>query len=270
MSEPRAPVREGRSPRNKRELLATVSPTRLAAWLSCRRRFYLKYCSGIYKPSSASLRIGVVVHAVLQEWNLARWRRQPFAEAELRATIEAAWLSAEADEPLDWKGDEAKNKRQTLHLLHAYLAHSPIPKSESVEAVEVSIDATLPGLPRIVGVIDLIRDGSVLVDFKTTARSPIPEMVRHTTAVQTIAYALLYRCASGRREQRREIHHLIRKASPGIMVTEQPPATDEEIGWLLKLINSYASGIEREDFVASPGWHCGACEYFAECRLGQH
>ena len=51
--------------------------------------------------------------------------------------------------------------------------------------------STTHGLPVFVGVLDLVRAGGVIVDVKTTGRSPDPEMVRHTTEVQTTGYALL-------------------------------------------------------------------------------
>ena len=51
--------------------------------------------------------------------------------------------------------------------------------------------------PKLVGVLDLVRPGGRIVDFKTSGKTPDPEQVAHTTAGQTTAYGLLYREATG-------------------------------------------------------------------------
>jgi hypothetical protein len=54
-----------------------------------------------------------------------------------------------------------------------------------------------------VSVIDLVRTGGRIVDFKTTARKPDVELLTHTSETQTTSYGLLYRiqarCRRGHR-----------------------------------------------------------------------
>jgi putative RecB family exonuclease len=63
-----------------------------------------------------------------------------------------------------------------------------------------------------------------------------------------------------------ELHHLVRTKTPKLIVTTLPPMTESKQTRLFKQIESYQSGLERQDFVPSPGFHCAGCEYFNECR----
>jgi hypothetical protein len=253
--------------RSKEELLSTISASRLGTWQSCRLKFFFKYVQGLIKPPSPAMRVGSICHAVLQEWSLARWRGRSFGPDELSGVFEGAWMLAQVDEPIDWADNEEATKASALQLLRTYIQTTPIPASEIPEAVEVSAEMELGGgLPQLVGILDLVRKGGKIVDFKTTSRTPDPAMVRHMTEVQTTAYSLLFRASTDRNESGVELHHLVRLKSPKVMVTEVGPATDQQITRFLHLVESYARGVEREDYVPAPSVACCGCPWFNECR----
>jgi putative RecB family exonuclease len=82
-----------------------------------------------------------------------------------------------------------------------------------------------------------------------------------------VSYSLLYRDATGKRESGLELHHIVRTRTPKLVVTSLPPATEHQECRLLRQIESYQSGLDREDFVPAPGFHCAGCEFLGECRL---
>jgi CRISPR/Cas system-associated exonuclease Cas4 (RecB family) len=254
--------------RSIEELLTTVSASRLNTWLACRLKFFFRYVAGLRKPASPALRVGSVVHQVLQQWNLARWRKAPLQDDMIAVAFDQAWRAAEDKEPLDWRDSETEVKAGALATLMTYLRDTPIPVSERPEGVEVTVERELGhfGLPTLVGVIDLVRQGGRIVDFKTTSRTPDPEHVRHTNEMQTTAYALLYREATDHVESGIELHHLVRLKTPKLVVTQVGPATDQQVDRLLRMIGSYVRGVAAEDFTPAPGMQCAACEFFAECR----
>lgn len=256
--------------RSKEELLATVSASRLSTWLACRRKFYFRYVEGIRKPNSPARHIGSVVHALLQQWSLARWRRAPLVGEAVQTTFETLWVGALAEDPIAWEEDEPESdaKSATLALIEAYLRATPIPADEKPEAVEATVEKDLGshGLPMLIGVLDLVRAGGRIVDFKTTGRTPDPKMTLHTNEVQLTAYALLYREATDRRETALELHSLVKTKTPKIVIVESGPSTDAQITRLFRLIESYVRGVESEDFVPAPGIQCAGCEFFNECR----
>jgi len=258
-------------PRGRRtiaELTKTVSASRLSTWQRCRLQFYFRYVAGIQKSPTPALHIGTTVHTVLQQWNLARWHGRHLEVRELNEIFSRAWMIWQDGEQIDWAGNEETVKTATWNLIQLYLHETPIAPDEKPEAVEVGVEADLSGqgLPLLVGVIDLVRAGGRIVDFKTSARTPNLELLAHTTETQTTTYGLLYREATGGKESGIEIHHLIKTKEPKVVVNKLGPVTEAQTTRLYRVIESYLKGVAQEDFVPSPGVQCAGCEFCNECR----
>jgi hypothetical protein len=163
--------------------------------------------------------------------------------------------------------EEHEQQEKAWGLVEMYLRETPIPPDEKPEAVEARVEADLPGLPRLVGVIDLVRPGGRIVDFKTTASTPQHDQAIHRNETQLTAYGLLHRESSGHEASGFELHHLVKTKTPKLVVSERGPVTDEQEVRFLRLVESYSDGIQRGDFVPSPGLQCAACEFFAECGV---
>jgi len=247
-----------------------ISATRLKTWQECPLKWYFRYVERLPVETSPALLVGKVIHSVLRAWNLARWRGEDASLTRMAEVLEASWFEQCAADALRWESPdhEAKEKAKAWNVLEHYLAHSPIPQGERPEAVEVTVERDLiaHGLPPLIGVIDLVRSGGRIVDFKSTARTPDPVMVAHTNEVQLGCYALLYREATGRTEGGFEIHSMVKTKEPKVVVTALEPMRPDQIRNLVRLMESYVRGVAEEEFLPSPGMHCQWCDYFAQCR----
>ena len=224
---------------------------------------------GLTKPRTAALYVGHTVHGVLKLWNQARWRRQVLPIEELQQRFDALWKSDQQQQPVRWDdGEEAVEQATAWSLLDLYLRQTPIPPNEKPEAVEVSVEADLAkhGLPKLIGILDLVRAGGRIVDYKTVGQTPNNEKAVHTNEVQLTSYAVLYRAATGKTESGRDLHQLVKLKTPKLVVTQQGPMTEPERTRLFRQIESYSEGLARQDFVPSPGMQCSMCSYFNECR----
>ena len=252
--------------RSLEDLQKTVSATRLNTWLQCRLKFYFRYVAQVRKRPTPALHIGKVVHAVLQGWSMARWRKQPFAVEQFKKLFLNDWATRQQEAAIDWDGEEEKERDHAWSLLETFFLETPIKANEMPEAVEVPVEAELPGLPKLIGIIDLVRSGGRIVDFKTAGQTPTPEKAAHQHETQTSCYAVLYRAATGTRERGIELHHLVKLKKPKLVITSLEPMTDQQRTRLFRLMESYVEGVARQDFVPAPGMGCVACEYFNECR----
>lgn len=54
--------------------------------------------------------------------------------------------------------------------------------------------------------------------------------------------------------------------TPKVVIVSMAKITPAQETRLFGSIDSYVQGMEREDFVPSPGMSCLSCEYFRECR----
>ena len=250
------------------DLTSVVSASRLNCFHFCRLKFYFRYVLELVKPSTAALFVGKAVHAALQQWSTARWRGQEHDAPALREGFLMNWVTGQEDAPVSWEADEDEQQDKAWELVEMYLRDTPIPAEEKPEAVEVRVEADLAkhGLPTLVGIIDLVRPGGRIVDFKTSAATPNAEQVVHRNETQLTAYGLLYREATGRPESGFELHHLVKTKVPKLVVSEAPATTESQHAKLFRLIESYVDGVEREDYVPSPGLQCASCEFLGECQ----
>jgi len=244
-----------------------LSASRLKCFQECRLKFYFRYVEQIPTQVSPALFIGQVTHRVLQQWNLSRWRGLPADAKALHPIFLELWQQTQPEE-LEWGGKEAESRTKTWRMLEHYFEESPVPLDEKPQAVEVVVERDLEahGLPPLMGVIDLVREGGTIVDFKTTARTPDPVMTAHQHEVQLGCYALLYREATGHPESGFELHHLVKTKEPKLVVTTLERMERDQIRRLVRIMESYVAGVEAEDWVPSPGQHCAWCDYFAQCR----
>jgi len=248
-----------------RELQRTVSASRLNTFHQCRLKFFFRYVAELEKPTTPALFVGKAIHAVLQTWNIARWRGDERPEEFFREALNAIWENAGAT--VKWK-DEAAQRETAWATLQTYFHESPIPADEKPQGVEVAVEADLPqkGYPRLVGILDLVRPGGKIVDFKTSSTTPDPGRCTHQNELQLTCYGLLYREATGEREQGFELHHLVKLKTPKVVITTIGAVTPAQERRLFRVIESYLTGLEAMDFVPSPGLGCLSCEYFRECR----
>jgi hypothetical protein len=246
-------------------LQKTVSASRLSCWLKCRLQFYFRYVLQITKSPTAALHVGSVVHLVLQQWNLSRWRRESFQTEKFKALFDKQWPEQNG---INWEGEEEGQKKTAWSMLETYFLETPIKADERPEAVEVAVEADLSryGLPQLVGIIDLVRAGGRIVDFKTCGQTPTQDKAAHQHEDQTSCYAVLYRDCTEKREGGIELHHLVKLKTPKVVITPLEPMSEAQRVRLFRMMESYVEGLAREDFVPSPGIHCMGCEFFNECR----
>jgi putative RecB family exonuclease len=251
------------------ELVKTISASRLSVWLQCRLKFYFRYVLQVRKPPTPSMHSGSTVHAVLQHWNLTRWRGEPFSLNRYQQFFAVLWTRLQQGLQISWEDGQEAERASAWRALEHYFRQTPIAAQERPEAVEVSVATELSrhGLPTLVGIIDLVRAGGRIVDFKVSGKTPDLDSVLHLHEVQLTCYSLLYRGATGRKESGLELHHLVKTKAPKLVVSTVPPATDQQHVRLLRQIEAYQAGLERREFVPSPGFQCAGCPYMSECRL---
>jgi putative RecB family exonuclease len=169
---------------------------------------------------------------------------------------------------IDWEGEEPDQKTSAWSVLEKYFTDTPIKPNEMPEAVEVPAEADLSihGLPTLIGVLDLVRAGGKIVDFKSTGKTPDNDMALHQNGLQLDCYSVLYRESTGKREAGRELHHLVKTKQPKIVITEAGPMMEYQRNRLFRVMESYVNGLEREDFVPAVGMQCAGCEFRHECQ----
>ena len=248
--------------------LAYISTSRLKSFLTCRLRFFFEKVLGLPSPSSPNLQIGKAVHAGLQRYHKSLFRDEEDASEEaVIASYREAYLKLEAEDPVAYKDDGHRQKSVDAgeRVLKAYLAD---PGSADIKPLGVEVwlrrEAGLLALP-LVGIVDLVLDRNLTVDFKTIGSTPNPEQEAWQHEGQLVAYHLLIEEATGEPSGGSELAWLVKSKTPKIIRHQMPPATDLQIDRLRALVDVYAEAVEREDYYPSVGMHCSWCSFKAEC-----
>ena len=248
-------------------LQKTVSASRLSLFLQCRLKFWFRYVLKLQKPKTPALHVGNSVHSVLKAWNKARWLQKPLTLKEVHENYLKAWADT-SEGPVKWEpGEEEDDKTTGWRLVDTYLREHHVPAEVKPDAVEVPVEADLinHGLPRLIGILDLVQQRQI-IDYKTTSTTPNPEKVAHTNEIQTSSYAILYRHNTGRNEAGIQLHHLVKLKNPKVVITKLPSMSQHQQTRLFRQMEAYLDGLQRNQFVPSPGMHCSSCEFQNECR----
>ena len=189
------------------------------------------------------------------------------------AAYEEAWIIGQADEPVAWDNpaEEDQQKQVGWRLLETFFRETSLRSTDKPEAVEVAVEADLSahGLPRLVGVLDLVQDGRI-IDFKTVGQTPTPEKsaLLHATQVSRVLAVV----PGEHRPERKPPSSCITwssSSSPGSSSSPCRPAATGPVNRLYRVIESYVRGLERQDFVPSPGLQCATCEFAPSAPPGR-
>jgi len=246
--------------------LSYLSASRLKSFLTCRLRFYYEKVLGLKVPASPALQVGKAVHAGLQHYSLARWRGGDTSPVAVQGAYARAYDELEAQNPVDYEG---KDRRECIdtgqRVLDAYLGSDLASDPRRILGVEAYLRRE-EGLPLpLVGVLDLVLEGNVPVDFKTVAATPVLEDEAWQNELQLTAYHLLMQDATGEEPGPGELVYLTKTKAPKIIKQVLPPVTQVQIDRLKALAVVYVDGVSREDYHPSPGMQCRWCSYRTQC-----
>lgn len=250
--------------------LFPCTPSRLATFLDCPRRYRMTYVdrpTPAKGPPWAHNSMGAAVHNALKQWwDLPRERRTPLAAGRL---LDAAWI-----------GDGFRDPQQSAHwraLARRWVedyVEGLDPDDEPV-GVERHVAATTARLA-LSGRVDRIdRRGEelVIVDYKTGRRVPEEDEVRASFAL--VCYVLGARRVLRRPCTRVELHHLRSGAVVGWQHSEESLArhvtrAEAAAQDIVLATDTFSAGADADDvFPPRTGVQCSWCDFRRHCPEGQ-
>lgn len=249
--------------------LYAATPTRLATWRDCPRRYRLTYLDRPAPPrggASARASIGTSVHQALADWwGLAQADRTPDAAHRL---LLARWR------PEGFRDDaqSARWRRRVAEETRAY-ARTQDPESHPL-GVERTVAVTTPAAV-LSGRVDRLddRDGElVVVDYKTSRGGIEPHEAGASTALALYAVAV---AATVRRPCTAvELHHVptatvVRHDHTPGSLRRHVAAAERVCAELGSADAAHAAGDREDAFPPLPAPRCSGCEVRQHCPQGQ-
>ncbi len=252
--------------------LEHLSYSRIQAFLSCGLKFKFHYIDHI-RPAftPAALAYGIAFHEAAEEALAGLMVGVMPPVTELVTVMARSLEEQNRDIPIQYADEGGKESMLELatRMLTAWTAW-PRPNAKVI-AVEQRFEIELmPGLPPLVGRIDLIEDhgddGLVVIDIKTSkSRWSAREIDDHS------AQLVLYREAV--RELADELgkpvklaYEVITKAKSPVVeryvVDREPEGIDRQRAIAILVKRAVDAGI----FVPQAGWQCATCPFIGACR----
>ncbi len=246
-------------------MLYRTSPTKIATWLDCPRRFWLQYVERVRVSGSwAHLSMGNAIHAVLRDW----WDVPPEERSRdrLDALMREQWQVAgfrDAEQSDQWR---AASSDMAWHYLQQLAPDFEPHSRERTLAAKTEVQTVQGRIDRL----DATDDGSLtVVDYKTGKRVPTEDDVRGSFALAM--YALCVQQTLRRPCARVELHHVPSGVRVGRDVT--PESIDRQISRVEQIASEMAQaesawradGDVDAHFPPRPSALCGWCDMRDHC-----
>ncbi len=247
--------------------LAYISHSRLKSFLTCRLKFFFEKVLGLKAPASPALQIGKAVHAGLQFFHMARWRAEAIDPKAVQRAYTMAYNESEAADAVDYKDNDRQACIDTgSRVLGAYLESDLAADPRRILGVEAYLRMEGGDLPLpLVGVVDLVVEGNVPIEFKTVASTPCLEDEAWLNELQVTAYHLLLQDATGEEPRPGELVYLAKLKTPKVIRHVLPPVDQPRIDRFKALADVYTEGVSRQEYYPSPGMTCRWCGFRSQC-----
>ncbi len=250
--------------------LVRLSPSKIATWQDCPRRFYLEYVRR--EPSTgvwAHLSLGQSIHAALKDWYDDSTTTRSFAtlqELMVRNWVPAGFANDE--QSTQWRDWATTITWQYLQQRQAEAGHATTHSVERTLAARTEHAA-------IGGRIDRLDvDGSelIVIDYKTGSSVPGVDQARSSLALAL--YAICVQRTLRRPCHRVELHHV----PSGVVAAWEH--SDEALTRQLRRVDQIAQDIREQEmrvaqgepvdevYPPSPGGLCSYCGYRDMCPEG--
>jgi putative RecB family exonuclease len=249
-----------------------LSFSAIRAYQTCPLRYFFRYRAGLPEESvSASLVFGAAVHRAVEHHfrELLAGNPPPSLQALLDA-YRSEWRERDGT-PIHFakEDNEATLEKVGERILAAFREHEIALPAGTILAVEETLrGSVIPGLPDILGKVDLIvetQDELIISDWKTSRSRWSTEQVEEA-AEQLLLYSELAADFAPGKTIRIEFAVLTKTKEVSIE-RYSSPVDSQRVDRIKRVIERVWNAIEDEHFYPAPSpMSCGGCPFREPCR----
>jgi putative RecB family exonuclease len=246
-----------------------LSASQINLYIQCGLKYRFQYIDQIPRPfKSSGLVFGSVVHSPIEWFNKQRKMGRQVSLEMLYKILEADWFCQKLDQEIRFKEGEEENKLilTAKEMLSLYY-HSPLNGVVDAEfpfRVPLINPLTRESLEVVLeGFIDLIEEGEVLTEFKTSGKSIDPQNA--DDLLQLTIYSYAYKTLFKKKPKLLRLINFVKTKVPkmGILETGREEKDYERLFYLAKEV---LKGIKSGVFIPKDSFMCKDCEYENLCR----
>ncbi len=245
-----------------------LSASQLNLYIQCGLKYRFQYVDQLPKPFKPSgLVFGSVVHSAVEWLHKEKKQGRSVSLERLYKILETDWFSQKIEGEIRYRDGE---KEEQLILLAKEILglYFNAPVDEVVEAeFPFRVPLIHPKTGESLGVglegfIDLIEEGDVVTEFKTSARSMDPQNAGDL--LQLTVYSYAYRTLFGREPKIVRVINFVKTRTPKMAILETGRDL-KDFERLFYLAKEVLKGIRLGVFFPRPTFMCKECEYEIPC-----
>lgn len=252
-----------------------VSFSQIKTWFNCGEQYRRRYILKDIIPPAIVLAKGTSMHRGAEENNRQKIKTavdlpgrqiEEIAVGTFEEINKHEGLLLNDEDELIGKERALDEAKLAISRLSSLYVEGVAPKYQPVE-VETSQEVVLPSGVILLGRIDLVAEGDIVSDLKTTRKTQRQEAVDENN--QFTIYSLLFEKKYQRPPRRILIDHLVDKKKPEVQTIQTERKREDYIA-LLNIAERAVAGIKAEVFpfaYGSGAWHCSKkyCGYWSTC-----
>ncbi len=251
-------ITEKHQPAQRYVLPSQLSFTQLKAFWTCPYQYRFMFILRVPPEPKHTFSYGKTIHNTLKDFFQLRQRGQTPTWEQLKKLYEEHWIGEWYDSPEHM----AERKKQGQKALRAYFDsyHGNFPAPLYLERGFV-IKVDTYSVKGVIDRLDELSDKTVeIIDYKT-GKKPTAKKVEDPE--QLLIYAIAAR-ESLKREPSRLSYHFLEDNQRVTFSADEASLTKVK-----EKIRNTADAIRQSDFRATPGFHCGFCDFRDICEFRQ-
>ncbi len=246
-----------------------LSASQINLYIQCGLKYRFQYVDLIPRPfKSSGLIFGSVVHSTIDWFHKQRKMGKQVSLETLGKILGADWFCQKLDNEIRYKEGEEENALllTAKEMLNLYF-HSPLNGVLDAEypfRVPLINPVTGENLEVVLeGFIDLIEEGDVLTEFKTSAKTMDPQNL--SDILQLTIYSYAYRTLFAKEPQTLRVINFVKTRTPKMVILETG-RDKKDYERLFHLVKEVLRGIRSGIFFPRQSFMCKDCEYEAFCQ----
>jgi hypothetical protein len=245
-----------------------LSASQLNLYIQCGLKYRFQHVDLIPRPfKSSGLVFGSIVHSTIEWFHKKRKMKKQVPLEMLYKILDSDWFCQKLDNEIRYKEGEEENKMilTAKEMLSLYFNSPqdgvvdaefpfrvPLVNPASGERLEVVLE----------GFMDLIEEGDVVTEFKTSAKTMDPDNLSDILQLTTYSYA--YKTLFGKEPSLLRVVNFVKTRTPKMVILETA-RDNKDYERLFYLAKEVLKGIKSGVFFPRQSFMCKDCEYEGLC-----
>ena len=246
-----------------------LSASQINLYLQCSLKYRFQYIDKLpmpFKPSG--LAFGSVIHSSLDWFHKQKIKGNALSLEKLLKVFEADWFSQKIETEIRYKNGETNKRmlRMGKQMLSQYF------HSGQNSPVEAEIPFALPLIepvtgevlgPTLEGIMDLIEQDHVVVEFKTSARTMDSQSLKDS--LQLTCYSYAYGMLFQKQPRLLKVVNFVKTRAPKMVVLETKREKNDYQRFF-HIAKQILLGIQSDVFFPRQSFMCKDCQYEVPCK----